>query len=45
MPEELKAMNVLYDHSLNMYRSETLHISLFRATGVFEDQGFLEAMA
>jgi hypothetical protein len=28
---ELKDMNVHYDHNSNLYKPETVHISLFRA--------------
>lgn len=38
--EELKDMNVFYDHNSNLYRPETLHISLFRANNLFDDERF-----
>ena len=39
---ELKEMNIVYDHNTNLYKPETLHISLFRAKNLFEDEMFLE---
>lgn len=35
-------MNVTYDHNNNLYKPETLHISLFRARNLFEDEKFIE---
>lgn len=34
---ELKDMNVVYDHNNNLYKPETLHVSLFRASNLLED--------
>lgn len=34
-------MNVIYDHTTNLYKPETLHISLFRARNMLEDEPFL----
>ena len=35
-------MNILYDHNTNLYKPETVHMSLFRARFLFEDEKMLE---
>lgn len=40
--QELKDMNVFYDHTKNLYRPETLHISLFRANSLLESEELQE---
>lgn len=37
---ELKDMNVIYDHNNNLYKPQTLHVSLFRARNLLEDELF-----
>ena len=42
--QELKDMNVFYDHTKNLYRPETLHVSLFRANNLFESEELQEIL-
>lgn len=40
--EELKSMNIEYDHKTGMFQTKKLHITLFRCKGLYENEEFLE---
>ena len=40
--EELKSMNIEYDHQSGLFKTKKLHITLFRCKGLYENETFLE---
>ena len=42
MAQELKSMNIEYNHTNNRYINKKPHITLFRCKGLFEDEEFVD---